>query len=199
MFTGLVEDIGTVQRAERHGDAVAFLIRTHRIDCDGLELGESIAVDGTCLTVTRSGNGHFACLAGNETLQKTTLGQVRPQSRVNLERALRLGDRLGGHMVMGHVDAVARLQSRRDLVTNLELTFRAPSELMKYIIVKGSIAIDGISLTVNKLDAYSFSVALIPHTVEQTTLAQKQVGSSVNIEVDMIGKYVERLLEGYKK
>jgi riboflavin synthase len=147
--------------------------------------------------VTALGRGSFTVLAGNETLARTTLGGLRPAGTVNLERALKLGDHLGGHMVAGHVDAVGEIAGRRDLGANLDIQFRAPREVLRYVVAKGSIAVDGISLTVNRVDDYSFAVALIPHTVSKTTLAGKPVGAKVNLEVDIIGKYVEKLLGGY--
>ena len=198
MFTGLVEDIGRVERAERRSDSIEFFIASEVMADEELKLGDSIAVDGVCLTVTSFRAGHFQVLAGAETLAKTTLGEVRPGDKVNLQRALRVGDRFGGHIMQGHVDGVGTLISRRDMGANLELSFQPPRELMRYIIAKGSIAIDGISLTVNQLDGTSFSVALIPHTVKETSLGDKRVGQKVNLEVDMIGKYVESLLEGVR-
>ncbi len=196
MFTGLVEDIATVVRAERRSDSLALTVAPAGIDTSELALGESIAVDGVCLTVTSIDRGRFEMLAGAETLRRTSLGGLRAGSKVNLERALRAGDRLGGHMMQGHVDALGEIAARRDLGANLELTFRPPRELLRYVVEKGSIAVDGISLTVNRVDATSFSVALIPHTVENTALASKRVGDKVNLEADIIGKYVEKLLEG---
>ena len=197
MFTGLIEDIGTVARLDRRGDSVILTIQTNKIDVADLELGESVAVNGVCLTVTKFGSGQFEVLAGAETLRLTTTGDLRAQSRVNLERAMRAGDRFGGHMVAGHVDAVGDIVARRDLGANIDIQFRAPPECLRYIIHKGSIAIDGISLTVNRVDGRGFAVALIPHTVDWTTLAKKRVGERVNLEVDMVGKYVEKLLGGY--
>lgn len=194
MFTGLVEDIGTVLRAERRSDSVLLLIAPARIDPAELSLGDSISVNGVCLTVTEVAISSFSVLAGTETLSRTALGHVREQARVNLERALRLGDPLGGHMMQGHVDAVGDIASKRDLGANIEISVRATRDLLRYVVEKGSIAVDGISLTVNRVDAKSFSVALIPHTVENTTLADKRVGDTVNLEVDIIAKYVEKLL-----
>lgn len=198
MFTGLIEDVGRVERCERRSDALILSIASTIIADQTLALGDSIAVDGVCLTVTRFSPGHFEVLAGAETLDKTTLGGLRVASKVNLERALQVGARLGGHMMQGHVDAVAKLVARRDKGANLQLDFEPPRDLLRYIIAKGSIAIDGISLTVNRLEGTSFSVALIPHTVEKTGLQSKSVGQTVNLEVDMIGKYVESLLTGYR-
>jgi riboflavin synthase len=198
MFTGLVEDVGRVERCERRSDAIVFSVASKVMSDDELKLGDSIALDGVCLTVTDFSPGHFQVLAGAETLARTTLNSFRVGTQVNLQRALRVGDRFGGHIMQGHVDAIASITSRRDMGANLEFSFQPPRELLRYIIEKGSIAIDGISLTVNRLDGTSFSVALIPHTVEKTSLGAKSVGQKVNLEVDMIGKYVESLLEGHR-
>lgn len=197
MFTGLVEDVGRLERCDRRSDAVVFSIASEVIADDTLGLGDSVAVEGVCLTVTEFRKGHFQLLAGAETLRLTTLGELRPGGRVNLERAVKVGSRLGGHIMQGHVDGVATMMSKRDMGANVEYTFQPPRELLRYIIAKGSIAIDGISLTVNRLEGTSFSVALIPHTVAKTSLGAKNVGQKVNIEVDMIGKYVESLLGGH--
>ncbi len=194
MFTGLVEDIGTVIRVDRRSDAAVLTIETKSIPAAELALGESIAIDGTCLTVTEASKAGFTVLAGAETLKRTTAGGLRVRSQVNLERALRVGDRLGGHMVSGHIDAVGEIAARRDLGANLELEIRAPAAQLRYVVEKGSIAVDGISLTVNKVTDQSFTVALIPHTVGATTLGAKSVGAAVNLETDIIGKYVEKLL-----
>jgi len=198
VFTGLVEDVGRIARQTRRSDAVIFGIAPSHLPCAELAVGDSVAVSGVCLTVTEIHQDQFTVLAGAETLGKTTLGDRRIGDRVNLERALRMGDRLGGHMVSGHVDGVGELTAKRDEGANVVLTIRPPEALLRYVIEKGSIAIDGISLTVNSLDERELSVALIPHTVEQTTLADRTPGSKVNLEVDMIGKYVEKLVAGYQ-
>jgi riboflavin synthase len=198
MFTGLVEDVGTIVRLDRRSDAVILGIAPGTIPAAELTLGESVAVNGVCLTVTERDRSQFIVLAGGETLRRTNLGDLRIRSKVNLERALRVGDRLGGHLVSGHVDAIGELASRRDLGANLDITIRAPREALRYVVEKGSITIDGISLTVNRVDDYSFAVALIPHTVDKTTLASRRIGDKVNLEVDVIGKYVEKLLGGYQ-
>ena len=194
MFTGLVEDIGTLERVETRGDARVMTVRPAGIAVDDLAIGESIAIDGVCLTVTERGRGDFTVLAGEETLSRTTMGDLAAGVRVNLERALRLGDRLGGHLMQGHVDRVGVIQARREADSNLVVEVEAPAELMRYVAEKGSIAVDGISLTVVSVADYAFAVALIPHTMTATTLAAKPVGARVNLEVDMIAKYVERLL-----
>ena len=194
MFTGLVEDTGTVVRADRRSDALVLAIRPGRIPLGELTLGESICHDGTCLTVTEVGRDAFTVLAGAETLARTTLGALRVGKRVNLERALRVGDRLGGHWVTGHIDGTGELVVRRDLGANLVLGVRAPQPLLRYIVGKGSIAIAGVSLTVNAVDAESFSVAIIPHTRDHTTLGDLQPGDRVNLEVDILAKHVEKLI-----
>jgi riboflavin synthase len=203
MFTGLVEDVGTVIRADRRSDALVIAVRPETIAASELALGESISHDGVCLTVTESGRDAFTVLAGAETLRRTTLGELRIGTQLNLERALRAGDRLGGHLVAGHVDGVGEIAQRRDLGANIIYTVRAAADVLRYVVEKGSIAIDGISLTVNRVDPIAagestFDVAIIPHTASKTTLTDKSVGRRVNLEVDVIGKYVERLLGGYQ-
>ena len=195
MFTGLVEDMGRVVRAERRGEATVLAIAPAELDAGGLALGESIAIDGACLTVTARQAKQFQVLAGPETLARTTLGGLRPNARVNLERAVRPTDRLGGHIVAGHIDGVGELAARRPVGPAVDVAFRAPRDVLRYVVEKGSIAIDGISLTVNRVDEYSFSVALIPHTLARTTLADKAVGARVNLEVDLVGKYVEKFVK----
>jgi len=209
MFTGLVEDLGTVVRAERRPkmegpgpapgpgeDALVLAVKPARIPLAELAIGESVCHDGACLTVTEVGRDAFTVLAGAETLARTTLGHVRVGSRLNLERSLKIGDRLGGHWVTGHIDGTGELAVRRDLGANLVLGVRAAPALLKYIVEKGSIAIAGVSLTVNAVDAETFSVAIIPHTREETTLGALKLGDRVNLETDLIAKHVEKLLGG---
>lgn len=198
MFTGLVEDVGTVVRADRRSDALVIAVRPDAMAAAELALGESISHDGVCLTVTETARDGYTVLAGAETLRRTTLGDVRVGTKLNLERALRAGDRLGGHLVAGHVDCVGEISARRDLGANLVYTVRAATEVLRYVVEKGSIALDGISLTINRVDADGFDVAIIPHTATKTTLTDKHVGRRVNLEVDVIGKYVEKLLGGYR-
>jgi riboflavin synthase len=194
MFTGLVEDVGTVAQVERDSDALALAIRPGRIPLVELAVGESICHDGACLTITEVGRDSYRALAGRETLARTTLGALRADDKVNLERSLRLGDRLGGHWVTGHVDGVGELVACRDLGSNLVLVVRTP--LLRYIVDKGSIAVAGVSLTVNAVDVDTFSVAVIPLTREHTTLGALSVGDRVNLETDIIAKHVEKLLSG---
>ncbi len=199
MFTGLVEDMGTVARADRRSDALVLAIRPSRMPLGELAVGESICHDGTCLTVTSIERDAYTVLAGAETLARTTLGQLRVGKRVNLERALRAGDRLGGHFVTGHVDGTGELAARRDLGANLVLVVRAPRELLRLVAEKGSIAIAGVSLTVNAVDASisssALSVAIIPHTREMTTLGELAIGDRVNLETDLLAKHVAKLVE----
>jgi riboflavin synthase len=199
VFTGLVEDIGTLQRVQASADARVLTVQPAAMAVEELAIGESVAIDGVCLTVTERGGGTFTVLAGEETLRRTTMADLAPGAQVNLERAMRLGDRMGGHLVQGHVDQVGTVQARREADSNLVVEIRPPAELLRYVVEKGSIAVDGISLTVASLADYAFAVALIPHTMAATTLARKPVGARVNLEVDMIAKYVERLLGAFPR
>jgi riboflavin synthase len=194
MFTGLVEDVGVVARADRRSDALVLAIRPSRLPLGELRVGDSVCHDGACLTVTEVGRDTFGVLAGAETLARTTLGGLRIGKRINLERALRVGDRLGGHWVTGHIDGTGELAQRRDLGANLVLVVRAVPALLRYIVEKGSIAVAGVSLTVNAVDAETFAVAIIPHTAAQTTLGDLAIGDRVNLEVDILAKHVEKLM-----
>ncbi|HEY2744738.1 MAG TPA: riboflavin synthase [Polyangia bacterium] len=200
MFTGIVEDVGKIRALEAlpSEQALRLTVSASLLD-DEQPLGASLAVDGVCLTVTAWRRGEVEAVVGPETVARTTLGKLGAGASVNLERPLRLGDRLGGHMVAGHVDAVGHIVQVAPRAEAVDVTVRAPGELLRYVIEKGSIAVDGISLTVNGVDAESFTVSLIPHTQSATTLAQKGAGAPVNLEVDLIGKYVEKLVEGYKR
>src|SRR3982751_2725371 len=194
MFTGLVEDVGTVLRADRRSNALVLAVKPAHIPLSELVVGESICHDGACLTVTDIARDSFGVLAGLETLERTTLGALRVGKRVNLERSMKLGDRLGGDWVTGHIDGTGELAAKRDLGSNLVLVVRAVPALLKYIVEKGSIAIAGVSLTVNAVDAETFSVAIIPHTKDETTLGDLSIGDRVNLEVDILAKHVEKLL-----
>lgn len=193
MFTGLIEDIGKVLRLERTGSG-ARLVASCGLPLAEICIGDSVAVNGACLTVVEKGTGCLSFDVSPETVTRTTLGRLRPGANVNLERALRLGDRLGGHLVSGHVDCMAVISGSREDSSNRIVSFRIQENFSRYLIEKGSVAIDGISLTVNEIEGDVFSVNIIPHTAQQTTLHLKRQGDEVNIETDLIGKYIERLL-----
>ncbi len=193
MFTGLIGALGTVRELRRRGTGGQLLIASPLVH-EELQLGESIAVNGACLTVTSWDHEQFIVDVSPETLQRTTLGSLPPRQPVNLERALRLSDRLGGHLVSGHVDCVGRLHRRWQDQNAVRMEFSLPAPMMRHLVEKGSVAVDGISLTVNTVAADMFSVAVIPHSLEMTTLKTCREGAAVNIETDLLGKYVERFL-----
>lgn len=193
MFTGLIQDVGRIESIRPSGTGSILRVVTS-LAADGLERGESIACNGTCLTVTGFDAKGFTCEASRETLERTTIGDLKQGSPLNLERALRVGDRLGGHLVQGHVDGRATLVDVQPDGTSRKLYFDLPAGLVRYVIGKGSIALDGISLTVNEIEGRRFWVNIIPATWENTNLSGKKVGEHVNVEVDQLGKYVERLL-----
>jgi len=193
MFTGLIETTGVIARCDRTAGGMRLLLASS-LPVAELSLGESIAVDGVCLTVTSFTDKGFTVDVSPESLAATTLGAKKTGARVNLERALKLSDRLGGHLVSGHVDGQATLASVRRTGEFTRLEFSAPQALLALMIVKGSVAVDGISLTINTVESGSFSVMIIPHTLEHTTLCARTTGERVNIENDMIGKYVEKFV-----
>jgi riboflavin synthase len=195
MFTGIVEELGVVQSLDRGLQSAVLTVLARRVVKD-LNVGDSITVNGVCLTVVRKTDQSFAVDVGPETLRVTTLGGLAPGDAVNLERAMRLGDRLGGHLVSGHVEAVGRVAARTSDGNAINLTIEAPREILRYCVGKGSITIDGVSLTITSLTEKSFGVMIIPHTAEVTNLGLKPPGSLVNLEPDLIAKYVERLLVG---
>ena len=182
-----------MRRVDRRASGAYFVIEAHKV-LEGTRIGDSIAVNGLDLTVTTMGADYFTADASLETLSRSTLGELRPGSRVNLERALGVGERLGGHMVQGHIDGTGSLLSSTPEGNAYRMRFRAPLELMRYIAMKGSITVDGISLTIAGLGDDWFEVAVIPHTWRETTLAELRSGDRVNLEVDVLAKYVERLL-----
>ncbi|MCA9123981.1 MAG: riboflavin synthase [Planctomycetaceae bacterium] len=193
MFTGLVEAMGEIVAIQSRPPGVRLIVRSPEI-AHGLELGDSVAVNGCCLTVVEFNSEAFSFDAGEETLSRTNLGRLIQGSRVNLERSLQFGDRLGGHLVSGHIDAVGHLDQRHDDDDWSKFWFRVPRMLTRQMASKGSVAVDGISLTLVDVEEDRFSVALIPHTLQVTTLGQLQVGGEVNIETDLLAKYVERQL-----
>ena len=194
MFTGIIESVGRVRAIEPRGGDVRLYVATGDLDLSDVQLGDSIAVAGCCLTVVALQADGFAADVSNESLSLTTLGKLGNGDAVNLEKALRLADRLGGHLVSGHVDGVGRVVLVRPDGRSQRWTFEVPAELARYIAPKGSVTIDGTSLTVNEVEGARFGVNLIPHTVEHTTFAQRRAGDAVNIEVDVVARYVERLL-----
>ena len=193
MFTGLVEDVGRVAAVSRAGAGARLRVETALPAAD-LSIGASVAVGGPCLTVTSSGSGFFEADVSAETLRVTTLGGLRPGARVNLERALAAGGRLGGHFVLGHVDGICRVAEAGRSGAYTALTFSADAALMKYMVPKGSVAVDGVSLTVNAAGGGRFTVMVIPHTLGKTTLAELTPGARVNVECDVLGKYVAAML-----
>lgn len=194
MFTGIVETVGIVEKVESGDDLTRLVIGAESI-ADGVKLGDSVAVNGGCLTVTSLLDGRFAFEAIPETMERTNLGDLKAGSRVNLERAMRAGDRLDGHIVQGHVDGVGTVRAVIQDGNDVRLQVDCDPELADCVVEKGSIAIDGVSLTVAALLPSGFEVALIPHTLEVTTLSDRQVHDRVNLEVDVLGKYVKRYLE----
>ncbi|HZF98167.1 MAG TPA: riboflavin synthase [Pseudoxanthomonas sp.] len=194
MFTGIIEGVGRLQSSEPRGGDVRLRVEVGALPFDDVRLGESIAVNGVCLTVVEFDAGSFQADASNETLALTTLGGLKAGAALNLERAMRPSDRLGGHLVSGHVDGLGTVESIRADARAQRWRFAAPSALLRYIARKGSICVDGVSLTVNDADAAGFEVALIPHTVSRTAFAATAVGDAVNLEIDLVARYVERLL-----
>lgn len=193
MFTGIVQAVGEVRAVTPRGGDVEFLFGIGTLDLAGVAIGDSISVSGCCLTVTRLTDDAFAADASLETLQVTTLGRWRLGQRVNLEKALRAGDPLGGHYVTGHVDGIATVFSTASDARSLRMEFEVPAPLARYIARKGSVCIEGVSLTVNDVAQNRFGVNLIPHTLEVTTLGACQAGTQVNVEVDIIARYLERM------
>lgn len=194
MFTGIIQAVGRVTRLEPRGGDVRLAIDTASLDLADVQLGDSIAVSGVCLTATALEPQGFSADVSNETLSLTTLGRLKAGDPVNLEKALRLADRLGGHLVSGHVDGLGKVVSITADGRSQRWTFEVPTAIARYIAAKGSVCIDGTSLTVNEAAGQRFGVNLIPHTVEHTAFHARRVGDVVNIEVDVIARYVERLL-----
>lgn len=194
MFTGIVSDIGEVREA-RHGNGGLVLTIATAYDTAAIALGASVGCSGVCLTVVAKQPGRFTVEVSAETLACSTLGGWRQGTRVNLEQAMKLGDEMGGHLVLGHVDGVARVVGRRPDGESVRFTFAAPAELAPYIAPKGAVALDGTSLTVNEVDGQTFGVNIIPHTLSHTTIGDAAPGTLMNLEIDLIARYVGRLLE----
>jgi len=193
MFTGLVEGIGKVKELSRFGEDLSITI-SPLSDMPDIRTGDSLSVDGVCLTVTRVDQGSFRLDVSSETLSRSTLTGIKIGDEVNLERALRVTDRLGGHLVSGHVDGIGRILQKEQRQRSWMLRFGIERNLLRYVIEKGSVAVDGVSLTVNRCDDQSFEVNIIPQTGKETGILKKKVGDPVNIETDLIGKYVEKLV-----
>jgi riboflavin synthase len=194
MFTGIVQAVGRIRSLEPLGGDLRLTVETGALDLSGVAVGDSISVSGACLTAVALEPGAFAADVSRETLDRTILGGLGPGSPVNLERALRAGDALGGHYVTGHVDGLARVVEVRQDARSWRVRFEAPEALARYLAPKGSATVDGVSLTVNEVDGRIFGVNLIPHTLEVTTLGALAPGREVNLEVDIIARYVERLM-----
>jgi riboflavin synthase len=194
MFTGIVEEMGVVKALERGPSGTRLTILASTI-LDDLAVGASVSIDGVCLTVVARNDQEFSVNVSPETLSVTTLGKLAAGGPVNLERAMRINERIGGHLVAGHVDGVGSIRDRRQEGNAIVLTIEAPKEVLPYCVSKGSITVDGISLTINEVSERSLTVAIIPHTAKVTTLGLKHPGDPVNLESDLIGKYVERLLQ----
>ena len=199
MFSGIVTGLGEILEIDEKSDGLRRLVIACNYDPDSIVLGASIACSGICLTVVdrgaRGNRTFFTVDAAAETLRLTTAGHWRRGTRINLERSLRLGDEMGGHLVSGHVDGIAELVTRDDFLDSASFTLRVPTALSRFIAVKGSVALDGVSLTVNKMDGDMFSVLIIPHTLQVTTFGKLDAGARLNLEVDQLARYVARLLE----
>lgn len=198
MFTGIIQAVGKIAGMQQQGGDMRLSIETGKLDMSDVALGDSIAVNGVCLTAVELSGSVFAADVSTETLSLTSLGQLSNGSAVNLEKALTLSTRLGGHLVSGHVDGLGEVISRYDDARSVRFTLRAPDQLAKYISAKGSVCIDGTSLTVNKVDGALFELNIVPHTLQETIMGQYHNGSKVNLEVDVIARYLERLLLGDK-
>jgi riboflavin synthase, alpha subunit len=196
MFTGIIEAVGKVADIERAGDAIRLSVTTAKV-AEDVAIGDSVAINGVCLTVTEINAPRVTFDAVFETMRKTTLGSLQVGDSVNLERSLPVGGRLGGHIVQGHVDGTGRIASIRPVGNSWFVYVDASPELMRYIVTKGSVALDGISLTVAESEDRTFALSIIPHTWDNTTLHEKHAGDAVNIECDILGKYVEKMLGGY--
>jgi riboflavin synthase len=194
MFTGIVLAVGQLTSVRERGGDLELGIDAAGLDAARLNLGDSIAVQGACLTVTRKQGACFFADVSRETMSKTTLGKLKAGSNVNLEPSLRAGDALGGHMVSGHVDALGRLRQILSDARSRRMEFELPAELMRFVAPKGSICVDGVSLTVNQVEGLRFDVNIIPHTLGETTLNELRVGDEVNIEIDVVARYLDRLI-----
>jgi len=198
MFTGIIESVGSISSAEEKAGDLKLTISTGKLDMSDVQLGDSIAVNGVCLTAVEFDQNSFVADVSNETIEHSATGKLQQGSEVNLEKALTPTTRLGGHLVSGHVDGVGEVISREDDARSVRFVIKAPNELAKYIAHKGSITVDGISLTVNKVNGAEFELNIVPHTLQETIIRNYQAGTEVNLEVDLIARYLERLVLGEK-
>ncbi len=196
MFTGIIQSVGSILDLKQKGGDVELSVQTAKLDLQDVVLGDSIAVNGVCLTAIKLGKDNFSADVSRETLSLTSLGRLTKGSPVNLEKALTLQTRLGGHLVSGHVDGLATVESHHGDGRSMRFRIQAPDELAKYIAEKGSITMDGVSLTVNKVDGATFELNIVPHTLLETIIGNYQAGTKVNLEVDVVARYLERLLQG---
>jgi riboflavin synthase len=196
MFTGIIQSVGRIESIEDKGGDARIWIGTGQLDMSDVQLGDSIAMNGVCLTAIELRDNAYCADVSGETLSLTSLGQLDVGSRVNLEKALTLQTRLGGHLVSGHVDGLGKVVARYDDARSVRFVIEAPASLARYIAMKGSITVDGVSLTVNKVDGCAFELNIVPHTLKETIMVDYQQGSEVNLEVDLLARYLERLLLG---
>lgn len=196
MFTGIIQAVGSIASLEPRGGDMRLAINTGQLPMADVGLGDSIAVSGVCLTVIEKTASSFCADVSGETLRRTMIGSLAVNDAVNLEKALTLETRLGGHLVSGHVDGIGTVMSRKEDSRSVQFTIEAPAELARYIAVKGSICIDGVSLTVNAVDGAAFELNIVPHTLSATTLGEYRAGRQINLEVDLVARYLERLLLG---
>ncbi len=196
MFTGIIEALGSIADLQPKGGDMALVVNTGKLDMSDVALGDSIAVNGVCLTAIAMTDGSFTADVSRETLSLTSLGNLSKDSKVNLEKALTLQTRLGGHMVSGHVDGLGEVVSRHNDGRSERFGIKAPDDIARYIAAKGSITIDGVSLTVNRVDGAYFEINIVPHTLQETIISHYQAGTAVNLEVDVVARYLERLIQG---
>lgn len=198
MFTGIIESVGYIEKLQPKGDDIRLTVNVGKLDMSDVALGDSIATNGVCLTVVEFSDSHYCADVSPETIKRTGFADYQVGGKVNLEKAMQANARLGGHIVSGHVDGVGVIDSIKTIDRWLEVWIKAPDSLAKYIAEKGSITIDGVSLTVNDVEGAKFMLTLIPHTIEETIIGNYEVGAKVNIEVDLIARYLERLMLGDK-
>lgn len=196
MFTGIIEAIGTIEKLDRKGEDIRLTVSVGKLDMADVKMGDSIATNGVCLTVVDYSDKHYSADVSLETIRRTGFAGYQPGSQVNLEKAMQLSDRFGGHIVSGHVDGVGVVDAVNEHANYVEIWVTAPDDIARYIAEKGSVSVDGVSLTVNQVDGARFMLWLIPHTLDETVIGQYKLGTKVNLEVDLIARYLERLMQG---